>query len=115
MASEHQDELFKEFSKKKTGLEKIADKITEKRKRLYITVPLENIVFTSIVVIMFVVAAFAFGVERGKRFLPAMEVSHVEVIPAQVTLAKEESPPPEPKEESYAIHAGSRLEIGANP
>jgi hypothetical protein len=67
MATEHQSELFKEFERKKGGIEKIADKITEKRKRLYVTMSLENMVFGLIVIIMCAITAFALGVERGKR------------------------------------------------
>jgi len=67
MTTEHQNELFREYEKKRGGIEKIAEKITEKRKRLFVTVALENMVFGAIVVIMCIVTAFALGVERGKR------------------------------------------------
>ena len=64
--AEYQKELFQEYNRRRTSLEKIRDKIT-RRRRMYIHVPLENIVFITIVGIMCVIVAFAFGVERGKR------------------------------------------------
>ena len=67
MVNEHQNEFFGEFEKKKGGIEMMRDKITEKRKKLYLNMPLENAVFGAIVIIMCVVTAFALGVERGKR------------------------------------------------
>lgn len=70
MPDEQQSEFFKEFLRKKGGIEKIAEKITEKRKRFYINLPLENIVFGLIIAIVCVIVAFALGVERGKRLIP---------------------------------------------
>jgi hypothetical protein len=67
MAAEHQKELFEEFKKEKRKIDKIADKIKH-RKKLYLHVPVENMVFVAIVVIMCAVVAFALGVERGKRY-----------------------------------------------
>jgi len=73
MPTEHQNELFKEFERKKGGFEKIVDRIGEKRKKLYLNLPLENVVFAAIIVTMCIVTAFALGVERGKREAGARE------------------------------------------
>ncbi|MFH1594173.1 MAG: SPOR domain-containing protein [Candidatus Omnitrophota bacterium] len=66
MAIEYQKELFNEFNKEKGRIEKIADKITQRKKRLYLNLPIENIIFAVIIVIMAVIVSFALGVERGK-------------------------------------------------
>ena len=84
MPTERQDELFKEFEKKKSGIERIADKITEKRKRLYVNVPLENVVFAIIVVVICVITVFALGVERGKRLAPPVAQEEIELEPIEV-------------------------------
>ena len=68
MPNEYQKELFEEFKQGKGKFEKIVDKINVKRKKLYIHAPLENAVFTVIIVIMCIIVAFALGVEQGKRF-----------------------------------------------
>lgn len=82
MASEHQNELFREFEKKRGGIEIVRDKIIEKRKKLYLNIPLENAVFGAIVIMMCVVTAFALGVERGKRLnvksAPAKDTIEIE-------------------------------------
>lgn len=90
MPAEHQNELFQEFEKKKGGLEKIADRITERRKKFYATLALENIVFGIIIIIMCFVVAFALGVERGKRLVPAP----VEIEKATVAIAPVAAPEP---------------------
>ncbi|MCQ9206608.1 MAG: SPOR domain-containing protein [Omnitrophica bacterium] len=96
MSIERQNELFGEFVRKKGGFEKIAEKMTEKRKSLYATVPVENIVFAVIIAIMVIVTAFALGVERGKRLARVetqevsktseneIELSQIEVAPIEV-------------------------------
>lgn len=70
MIPEHQRELFKEFEKEKGRIERLTEKVT-KRRKLYLHVAIENIVFAVIVGIMCVIAAFALGVERGKKLLPS--------------------------------------------
>ena len=67
MASESQKEFFEEFQKEKGKIEKIANNITKRQPKLFINLPLENIVLAAIVVIMFLIVSFALGVERGKK------------------------------------------------
>lgn len=69
MSREHQDEFFREFKEEKGSIKKMADKITQGHKKLYVNLPVENIVFAIIIIIMAVVVAFALGVERGKRLV----------------------------------------------
>ena len=99
MSTERQNELFGEFVRKKGGFEKIAEKMTEKRKSLYATVPVENVVFAIIVAIMVIITAFALGVERGKRLARAeaqealnipknkIKLSQIEVAPVEARRA----------------------------
>ena len=77
MSTEYQEELFKEFGKQKGNFEKIADKITEKRKKLYVHAALENVIFAAIIVIMCVVVSFALGVEKGKRHMQGICVGSI--------------------------------------
>jgi hypothetical protein len=67
MPEEYQKELFQEFNKEKSRFEKLTGRISQRRKRLYLNVPLENLIVVVIVLIMSVIVAFAIGVERGKR------------------------------------------------
>ena len=67
MNEEYQKEFFEDFKSKKGNIEKIANKIAERQPKLYLNMPLENVVFAFIIVIMVVIVAFALGVERGKK------------------------------------------------
>ena len=81
MNNEQQKELFEEFKKEKSAIEKITDKITQKRRKLYANIAMENVVFTFIIAIMCVVTAFALGVERGKRLASEPQVIKKEIAP----------------------------------
>lgn len=89
-----QRELFEEFNIKKGKFEKIADKVTQKRRRFYVQTPLENIIFAAIVLIMCVIVAFALGVERGKRLV---HIEEGKVASVSVSAA------PEPMAENKAV------------
>ena len=67
MNEEYQKEFFEDLKSKKGNIEKIANKIAKRQPKLYLNMPLENIVFAFIIVIMAVIVAFALGVERGKN------------------------------------------------
>jgi len=67
MSAERQKELFEEFKEGQGKIRQIADKIGERQHRLYLHLPLENIIFIAIIIIMGVIVSFALGVERGKR------------------------------------------------
>ncbi|NQU95847.1 MAG: SPOR domain-containing protein [Candidatus Omnitrophica bacterium] len=112
MSNEYQKELFDEFKQGKGKFEKIVDKINVKRKKLYIHAPLENAVFTVIIVVMCIIVAFALGVERGKRFtsLETREESAVfkeAVTTPQIKLSPIEIGKPEAKEPVTAPKAAS--------
>ncbi len=67
MADEYQKELFDDFGREKSKIKKISDKITERRRRLHVTLGVENIVFAVIIVMMCMVVVFALGTEHGKH------------------------------------------------
>lgn len=105
MSTERQNELFGEFVREKGGFEKIAEKMTEKRKSLYATVPVENIVFAVIIAIMVIVTAFALGVERGKRLArtetqEAPKISKNEIKLSEIQVAPVEASRPIARAES---------------
>ena len=105
MSTERQNELFGEFVRKKGGFEKIAEKMTEKRKSLYATVPVENIVFAVIIVIMVIVTAFALGVEQGTRLArtetqEAPKISKNEIKLPEIQVAPVEASRPVARAES---------------
>jgi hypothetical protein len=83
MGTEYQKEFFNEFKKEKGKFKKIADKITRRQPKFYVHLSLENIVFTAIIGIMCIVTAFAIGVERGKRLVPAAADSAYRGEPAR--------------------------------
>ena len=86
MSGEYQKELFGEFKKEKGKFKKITDKITKRQQKLYMHVPLENIVFAGIVIIMCIVVAFALGVERGRRFGPSATLEEKESLEEKIIL-----------------------------
>ncbi|MBN1354040.1 MAG: SPOR domain-containing protein [Candidatus Omnitrophica bacterium] len=124
MPTDHQEEFFEEFTKEKGKLEKIADKIAQRRKP-YAYLPFENIIFAVIVVIMCAIVSFALGVERGKRLAtasyakskssPKVEVGAAKIqlgtieighesdaaVPAQASVSE-----PAPKEEKTDVSVG---------
>ena len=85
MSGEYQKEFFNEFQREKGKIEKIAHKITKRQTRLYVHIPLENIVFTAIIVILFVIVSFALGVERGRK----LTVKHVASVKTESTFIEE--------------------------
>ncbi|MFH1380994.1 MAG: SPOR domain-containing protein [Candidatus Omnitrophota bacterium] len=108
MNEEHQKEFFKDFDQKNGKIKKISDKITERRKKMYINLGLENIIFAIILVIMCVIAAFALGTEHGKRIsskpMPQkIFVKNDEPIPAFIEndglMEKDETEPDRNKKE----------------
>jgi len=108
VADEYQKELFEEFGKEKGKLKRIAEKIGERRHRLYLQISPENAVFAAIVVLMCVIVAFALGVERGKRLTPQSRARRVEKsAPKKKPEAKKEpevkTPAPPVKAGIYAI------------
>ncbi|MGB2705663.1 MAG: SPOR domain-containing protein [Candidatus Omnitrophota bacterium] len=72
MAEEYQKELFEEFGEQKSKLKRIAERITQRQRKFYLRVSLENVVFAAIIAVMCVIVAFAMGVERGKRVAPPL-------------------------------------------
>jgi len=75
MVDEYQKELFEEFKKEKGKIEKLANKISKRRKSTVIAISLDNIIFAVIIVILCIIVAFAFGVEKGKRIRPGFETA----------------------------------------
>ncbi len=97
MTEQRQSELFEEFKKEKGKFEQFASKITGKQQKLYVSQPLENVIFASIIVMLSIVVSFALGVERGKNInREGREV--VEAPPEEtITLAAIEVTGPEAK------------------
>ena len=85
MSNEHQKELFGEFEKEKGKLKQIADKMTQRQQKLYLHLPLENIIVAAIAFIMCIIIAFALGVERGKRLkAPPLQDKIVKDVPEKI-------------------------------
>jgi len=104
MSGEFQKELFDQFRKEKGRLERIADRMRDRRRRPHLYIPVENIVFAAIIFIMSLVLAFALGVERGRRRAPVAReagpggAESVVMQPIVVTPAKSEKPDTKPVE-----------------
>ena len=105
MPDQYQRELFGEFKKEKGNIRRIADKMTRGQHKLSINAPLENIVLAAIVVMMCIIAAFALGVERGKRFAPKTAKPAVKTEAAE---RQPESAKPKPVGEAKPVPAEKR-------
>jgi len=99
MSGEYQKEFFNEFQREKGKIETIARRITKRQKKLYLNIPLENIVFTAIIVLLFVIVSFALGVERGRK-LNIKQTASIEtesVLPEKKFLSEKKELPAEEK------------------
>jgi len=120
MADEYQKELFDDFGREKSKIKKISDKITEGRRRLHVTLGVENIVFAVIIAIMCMVIAFALGTEHGKHLgsqslLPPEPIVYTRVPENNLVDAVEaEAPKAEeaPKSSRYVIQLISYKAMG---
>jgi cell division protein FtsN len=106
---EEQKEFFQEFGKPKKGIERLMRRYIPS-KRFFVTLSIENMVLSTITVIMVVVAAFSLGVERGKRIartekikvdIESREAGAADVAPKE-TIMPELLPKETPKEKEEA-------------